>query len=149
MPGSTRPKSSRSSWTPGSKNTPLQVTSSLPSPTEESTGTVCGGSGCCSPPRHCSFPHCASLGRRVQGDQTARSIFALTYPASSPSPPLPTSAHKVRSHPCRPGHSSRGRLPPSSRSGNRTLGLGWSLRKHGRHRAGFSPRPRPRPSSLE
>lgn len=63
VPASTRPKSGRSSWAPGSTEAPLQVTSRLPRCTVESTGTACGTSALCSPPWHCSFPHRASLGR--------------------------------------------------------------------------------------
>lgn len=64
VPGSTRPKSCGSSWAPGSKKAPLQVTSWLPRLTVESTGMACGASGLWSPPWHCSFPHCASLGTK-------------------------------------------------------------------------------------
>lgn len=43
---------------------PLQVTSWLPRWMVESTGTMYGGSRFRSPPWHCSFPHCASLGTK-------------------------------------------------------------------------------------
>lgn len=62
VPGSTRPKLGRYSWALGSRKAPLQVTSLLPRRKLESTGIVCGASGFCSPPWHCSFPHCTSLG---------------------------------------------------------------------------------------
>ena len=86
VPASTRPKSGRSNWAPGCTEAPLQVTSRLPRCTVESIGTACGTSALCSPPWHCSFPHCASLGRSG-GGQTAWCFSIPSSPASLPSAP--------------------------------------------------------------
>ena len=146
VPDSTRPKSGRSRWVPGSTKAPLQVTWRLPRGMVESTGTMCGASALCSPPWHCSFPHCASLGTKC-GVVKQRGVSPYPLP-QLPLPPLPTSAHRARSC-CRPaGRSSHGRLPQSSLPGNRPPGLGGSLREHGRDWGGGQPRPEPRPFCL-
>lgn len=134
VPGSTRPRSGRTSWAPGSGKAPLQVTSRPSRRRVESTGIVCGASGLCSPPWHCSCPHCASLGTNWHVKQHGGGVpLSPTHsPASGPSVPLLTSAYKARSCPRHPFRSCHGRFRPSSPPGNRPPVLGGSLEGHGR-----------------
>lgn len=76
------------------------------------------------------FPTLRIPGNEVEASQIAWSFSLPSSPASLA--PLPTSVHRARSCRLHAARSSRGRLPRSSRPGNRPPGLGGSLRKHGR-----------------
>ena len=128
VPASTRPKSGRSSWAPGSTEAPLQVTSRLPRCTVESTGTACGTSALCSPPWHCSFPHRASLGRSG-GRQTAWCFSTPSSPASLPSAPHLCAQGTKLPSPCWPQFpwaSPAARPPPLEHQAAQNCGWGRS-----------------------